>query len=308
MTRYDLFAIQPYMRLEDYASASSFFHKIDYLLSQADAMRQSDTALAVLPEDIATFLVLQDALPAVRSARTMADAFTRLGLHWLIPLGATLWKFRIRSLRRAFFIYRAPIVWRTWYNTVTTLAQKYRMYIVAGSALLPQNRFRATSSQFEAAGADIYNTSFTADPGGRVPYLTRKVNLVPTQEDVLELSAGRIENALGEWPLTGGVRCATSICYDGFRVAHTDREPQFTPLLPYLDQRGIDIIAQPSANPWPWDEPWRQALGKADDERLRREQWDQESAQSQLHAMQSIRVVINAQLLMNALDIHFDGQ
>jgi hypothetical protein len=100
----------------------------------------------------------------------------------------------------------------------------------------------------------------------------------------------------------GGISCATAICYNGFRIAHTDREPYFTPLLPRLDQQGVQIVAQPSANPWPWDQPF--PLNPA---RLRRDQWMAEGSASLMEICPNIQAIVNPQLLMSALDIHFDG-
>ena len=83
------------------------------------------------------------------------------------------------------------------------------------------------TEDFVPVNARTYNTSYTFSPEGRCVTVTRKVNLVPTQEDVVRLSPGRPEE-LQVVPTPFG-RLGTLICYDGFREAHTPQEPSFVP-------------------------------------------------------------------------------
>jgi predicted amidohydrolase len=301
----DLFAIQPYMTLADYATHSAFYRKIRSLIEAAERMRQpNNPALVVFPEDLATFLVIADRVGLLDSAKTMDEAFSRIGARLLPNIVYIMAQFRIRSLKRAFFTWAAPQVWRIWYQTMTDLAKTYQMTIVAGSALLPENRFGLNTAHFAARSADIYNLSFTANPLGQVVYHTKKVNLVPTQEDVLDLTPGPLEPALASYSWNG-IPLATTICYDGFSIPHTTAEPRFSSLIPLLDTRGVRLVAQPSANPWPWQDRW--AFSGAEDQRSRKQQWLAEGSLYALRSCQSIEVVINPQILIQMLDIHFDG-
>jgi hypothetical protein len=70
---------------------------------------------------------------------------------------------------------------------------------------------------------------------------------------------------------------------------------------------GATIIAQPSANPWWWDQPWpldRSPSGQ----RLRRDQWMDEGLLAAMRATPSIRAGVNPQLLARLWDVHFDGR
>lgn len=302
MTPVDLFAAQPYMTLKDYSNAASFYHKLDLLMAAVDKKtRPAVPALVVFPEDLATFLVLADNMDAIRGAATMDEAFTRIGRSLAVPLLGTMARYRTASLRRAFFLLAAPKVWRIWHSAMARLAQQHHVYIVAGSALLPEDLFEFQTAALRPRSNRVYNTSFAVNPAGQVVHVTRKVNLVPTQEDVLDLSPGSLDASLGSFDIAG-IRCATAICYDGFRVPHTPDEPHFVPLLPLLDAQGVQIVAQPSANPWHWNEPFPFQPGI-----LRREQWLQEGAFSLLDTCRHISAVVNPQLLLAALDIHFDG-
>ncbi|HEX8701914.1 MAG TPA: hypothetical protein VF815_24005, partial [Myxococcaceae bacterium] len=90
-------------------------------------------------------------------------------------------------------------------------------------------------------------------------------------------------------------KLGTLICYDGFREPHTSGEPSFVPAARLLDARGVSVIAQPSANAWPWDAPW--AFNEPGETQLRREQWFNEGLYSQLGALQSARYAVNPQLV-----------
>ncbi|PSR35050.1 MAG: hypothetical protein C7B46_02520 [Sulfobacillus benefaciens] len=301
----DLFAIQPYMSLEDYATHSAFYCKLRSLIEAAHLMRNpQNPALAVFPEDLATFLVVANRVGVIESATTMDEAFSRIGTRLMPNIVYTMARFRTRSLKRAFFTWAAPQVWRIWYQTMTELAKTYHMTIVAGSALMPENRLGLNTAHFAAQSADIYNFSFTVDPSGQVVYHTKKVNLVPTQEDVLDLTPGPLESALAScaW---NGIPLATSICYDGFSMPHTTTEPKFCSLIPLLDTRGVRLVAQPSANPWPWQDRW--VFASKQDQRTRQQQWMAEGSYLALQNCQSIEVIVNPQILLDMLDIHFDG-
>ncbi len=302
MSTLDIFAVQPYMTLDDYASAETFYHKMDHLMRKISSRRtNSIPALAVFPEDLATFLVLADNLALIDGVSTMDEAFKRIGQALWPALLKHMVLYHTISLKRAFFLLNAAKVWRIWYTTMHTLARQYQLYIVAGSALLPDNQDGYHAASFRPLSRHIFNLSITLNPAGEVIHTTRKVNLVPTQEDTLDLTPGPLPAALSTFRIDN-ILCATAICYDGFRVPHTAHEPHFTALLPLLDQRNVRIIAQPSANPWWWTGSW--PLNPA---MTRHEQWIGEGAFSLLEQCHNIDLIVNPQLLFQALDLHFDG-
>jgi predicted amidohydrolase len=134
--------------------------------------------------------------------------------------------------------------------------------------------------------------------------VTHKVHLVPTLEDTLPLVPGSA-NDLDAIDSPCG-RIGVMICYDGFREPHTGTEPHFCPLGPRLVAAGVEIVAQPSANPWPWNEPW--VFAEPDERQLRREQWLREGLFSQLPSMVGVRYAVNPQLIGDLLGTQFDGR
>ncbi len=300
----DLFAVQPYMTLADYASEDAFSHHMARLLHDMESLRHAEEAVVVLPEDLATFLALLGAPPEVREQPTLDAAFAVIGRARMAPLVRVMLARRTFRLPVAFFYLVAEHVYGAWYRTMQELSREHRVTLVAGSALLPVNRLGYGDDRFEARAGGVYNSCLTFGPEGQVLSVTHKRNLVPTQEDRLYLSRGP---ELPPSPIPVGVhRLGVAICYDAFARAHTEHEPGFEPLVPKLAALGADIIAQPSANPWPWSAPY--IFRQRDDHRSRSEQWHQEGLWESMRREPSIRAGINPQLLALLFDTHFDGQ
>jgi predicted amidohydrolase len=189
------------------------------------------------------------------------------------------------------------------YDTFSQIAREHDLWVVAGSALLPRNRHGDTAREYAPADARTYNTSYTFDPSGALAGVTRKVNLVPTQEDVLHLS-GAPADELSALDTPFG-KLGTLICYDGFAEAHTAQEPGWVACGPVVDRLGVEVLAQPSANAWAWDAPW--AFNEPGEDLLRREQWFVEGMPTTLRGLRNVRYVVNPQLVGEVLDNHFEA-
>jgi predicted amidohydrolase len=265
--------------------------------------------LAVWPEMVGTFLAVQDRLDAVGDATTTDQALQRVGLRILPQLLATMARHRTRSTTRAFLTATAPGTWRAHVSTFSDIARSHGWWVTAGTFLVPRNANGDAALEFDHVGgpegAKVYNTALTFDPSGHIRNVTRKVNLVPTQEDVLDLSGGDpadlavLDTDVG--PL------GTLVCYDGFREAHTSGEPGWETCAPRLDRMGAVVVAQPSANAWLWDAPWAFNDETVGEHQLRREQWFSEGLFSQLASFTSIRYAVNPQLVGDVLDNHFEA-
>lgn len=294
----DLFAVQPYVDASTYRSASCFAATMRRLVERCAALRGENTpAVAVFPEHVGTFLALA---PLGRLGATLptTDAATALALV-VRPLGFA------RALRRrglaglanggvaaTAILALAEETRAAYEGTFSELARSSGMTIVAGSALLPDG------------GGDVYNLSLTFGPDGRPRATTRKVNLVPEIEDTLGLSSGDPEsNELAE---VDAGRVGTLICYDGFAVPHTAREPGWRAVGGELARRGAHVVAQPAANPWAWGGRWVHAPEGST--LLRRTQWHCEGLAAQLEAMEGVRYGVTAHLVGQVLDQRFEGR
>lgn len=296
----DLFAVQAFVRAATYRSAGAFRDAMMRLGARCAARRTPAgdgghvPGLAVFPENIGSFLALgalgpigpllrrvdvAAGLAAIARPRRFARAARRAG---------------IRHPEIAALLAVAPEVRAAYESTFREVARSTGLTIVAGSALLPD----------DDESTDVYNVSYTFDPSGRILGTTRKVNLVVDLEDTLGLTPGRaselrpIETAVGP--------VGTLVCYDGFAVPHTRREPAFRAVGGAIALRGARIVAQPAANPWPWEGPWvHRARGSA---MSRCEQWQTEGLETQLRAMEGTRYAVTAHLIGEVLDQRFDGR
>jgi len=308
--RVELFAVQPRIALEDYTSPATFAARHRALAARVDALRARDAsgqpchpALVVWPESVGWPLLFMGHVSRVRRGKTLQGTWNRL----LLAEAWGVWKMwqahHPPTLRECLYAARSPRVHRTLWETFSGIARDFGLWVVAGSALLPAGRRSQDTPGFEPAGARTYNTSYTFSPEGRCVALARKVNLVPGREDVLHLSPGRPE----ELPVlqTPFGKLGTLIGYDGFRKPLTDKEPWFVPCAQYLDALGVDILAHPSAQPWPWDASW--AFNAEGSSQRPGEQWRDEGLAAQLGTFEHVRYVVASHLAGGPLDADFEA-
>lgn len=302
----DLIAVQARMEWADYVRPGAFEAKIDSFVPAVKAARASagHPAVVVFPEDIGLFLVAVGAERALESCKTTDEAFNRLALKHAPAIAWAMVRRRVTNPKAAFWLARAGRVHEIMVGAFSRFARETGAHVVAGSAALPRNAHGLVLRPFAPAGREVFNLSYTFGPTGELLAETAKVNLVPTMEDTIGLSPGSAARV----PAVdaGGFKVATAICYDGFRCAHSRSEPGFTPLLPILDRMGVEIVAQPSANPWPWEDRW--IFAEPGDDRLRKEQWLGEGAHSLLAQLDKVTYIVNPQLVAGFLDVHFEGR
>ncbi len=313
MTTVEIAACQVHVTADDYASAERFEALLERIGARLDAARArrpdgsfAHECVAVLPEMIGAFLPLAGRGGAARRASTVDGALARVALGSLPALARAMRAHRTLSPTIGFLLAAAPEVHALYTGAFRRFAIARRAWVVAGSALLPRNARGDLADALEPAGRRVYNTSYTFAPDGRAVGCARKVNLVPTLEDRLGLSPGEpadlrpVEAPFG--------RVGTMICYDGFYVPHTRGEPGFRRLARHYDELGCHILAQPAANPWPWEERW--AFADAGEAQLRREQWESEGLLAQLRGerLERVRYGITAQLLGRVFENRFEGR
>ena len=308
----ELAACQVHVTVEDYASEAQFERMLDRVGARLSAARarRGDLyelpCLAVFPEMIGTFLPLAGRLDRVRGARTTDEALTRVAISSLGRMAGAMIRGRTASPKVGFLLSVSGEVRRIYRDAFAWFSRKYQCWTVAGSAILPRNAHGDLADPFEPADGRVYNTSYIFDPEGRHVGAVRKVNLVPTVEDALGLTPGSASELRPVSTPFGDV--GTLICYDGFAVAHTPKEPRFGALLDHYDSLGCRVVAQPAANFWPWEDPW--TFGGASGALLRKEQWRVEGlfAQMERTPLTTVRHGVTAQLLGKVFENRFDGR
>ena len=175
------------------------------------------------------------------------------------------------------------------------VARRHRAHVVAGSHLALRG------------GGAIVNRSYTFDPTGRRIAITDKVNLVPGLEDGRPGGLGLGRGAPQGVPVVDAPwgKLATLICYDGFREPHT-RGERWVAVGPRVDDAGVDVIANPAANPWPWRAPW--VFAEPGEDVLRVDQWAAEGLPATLAGLRHVRWGVTAHLVGEVLDRRFEGQ
>jgi predicted amidohydrolase len=307
----ELIAVQPYMRLADYRSGDAFAAKIATLTEKIAGARARDAhgefvhpALIVFPEHIGTFLSIAGYGDLADDGDSVDAILRRVVLRHPLRFLTALVAHRTLSPSAAVLLAESAKMHRIYRGAFRSTALRLNATVVAGSIILPDNADGIDADELHPLDHRLYNLSYTFAPDGHCVNVTRKVHLVPTLEDTLPLVPGPAD-ALTAIPSPCG-RIGVMICYDGFREPHTDREPAFCALGPRLVAAGVEIVAQPSANPWPWNERW--VFGADGENQLRREQWLREGLFSQLPAMSGVRHAVNPQLIGDLMGTRFDGR
>ncbi|MFA0753638.1 MAG: hypothetical protein IMHGJWDQ_001417 [Candidatus Fervidibacter sp.] len=239
-----LAAVQMRWRLEDYATPARFAARVDDLMRQvAKRLDPRYPALVVFPEDVGILTVLSGEGDALAGAANLQAAVERMVRR---HLAAVAW-IRVRrgvSWPRAVFLARHEVMARTYLETFSAAARKYGVYLVAGSAPLPEYDLPPDGSlpgDYRALGEAVYNTSYFFGPDGRILGRQKKVHLIELEGPAgLDLVPGSAEEIRAfDTPLG---RVGIAICLDAFHADVLDR----------LQEQGAQILVQPSANPAPW--------------------------------------------------------
>lgn len=127
---------------------------------------------------------------------------------------------------REYFIRQSPEVRRIMDGVWGNAAERYGIWIVAGTAFIagdgssgagnsiPGSGKGSSESGTGSTGAGLYNRLFVYGPEGEVIYAQDKVYLTPFERDVAGLDSGRLGDA--ELIEIGDTFCGFSICRDTF--------------------------------------------------------------------------------------------
>lgn len=290
-----LCAMQVRLTLDDLASERAFVAAVDRTVDMAlPALAGADHRLLVFPEDIGHFIPLLYAPRAARRQPTMTRAMAFVAARHPLRLARAMWDGHTLDVQKGLMLSTMPAADRLMRAVFADVARRTNAFVVAGTHL-------------RAAAGAVTNTSYTFGPDGALIAVTNKVNLVPGLEDHrpggVDLARGQLE----QMPLVstpfGGL--ATVVCYDGFFVSHTRDEPEFVPVCPYVDDLGARVIANPSANPWPWRGPWLYAFPGGP--QTRDVQWQTEGLAGSMASLHNVRYGVTAHLCARILDFQFDG-
>jgi len=280
-----LAAVQMKLRIEDFYSQQDFTKKIESLLGEVAAKTNPDfPTLVVFPEDIGLMLIAQDNQQTLSAVHTIEEAIKKMTMKHLLPL---VW-FRLRynlSWVPALYYYKNKEIAQTYFETFSSLSNKYRMYIVAGSVLLPHYEISNGEVLYQEGplSPKIYNTSYLFNPEGKVVGFQDKVHLLELeQEGGLHLTAGNLDDIKVFDTAIGKIGIA--VCLDSFKEDVINK----------LREKEAEILIQPSANPVLW-EKWQQI------------EW-LESSYKFTHELRYFQYAVNPMMNGDFFDLSFYGQ
>lgn len=242
----NLLAIQPWLTPADYASGDRLFARLrGYLVASREAGWVDPKTIAVFPEYVGTWLVVEGESAAVLEAPTIAAAMQPLVLA---HLGAFLWQIpgaaAADRVRYALFALKARQMATSYHTVFSGLAREFGITIVAGSILLPETRL--AGNRLEVAGSGpLYNTSVVYGPSGApLGPPVRKAYLIGDEQPFVRAGSAQ---ALPVFETPAG-RLAVLICADSwypdcYRALARDR---------------VDLVAVPSyaSSDGSWSRTW----------------------------------------------------
>ncbi len=240
-----LIAIQMRWSPQDGSSPGAFIARMDGLMARAaERLDPRKPALVAFPEDVGLLAALAVLPPGLRNQPTMAKAMAFALRQQFLPALYHRLRYRV-SWARALLLAIQPRLVPLYLSAFSTLARKYRVVLVAGSAPLAALP-HASGSRLEALrprGPAVYNTAALFGPDGSLIGLQRKVARIDLEgPQGLDLSPGSLED-IQVFPTEVG-RVGIAICLDAFAPESPVRER--------LARLGAEILVQPSANPGPW--------------------------------------------------------
>lgn len=225
-----LVAVQMAFRLEDYRSAESFHKRVESLVKSIRQRYPNDELLVVFPEDVGLGLVFTQDYELVHKCSTMVEAGLRMmERHHARLKPSEGGEVSFPAMVRRLLLLVGGFVERVYHETFSELARRYQVWLVAGSAPIPE-------------GDCVRNICYTYNPKGERVLVQRKINLVPLEQEAgLNLCSSPPKVATVSTPFG---KLGVLVCLDGF----------YHELLDQLVKQGAEVVAQPSFNPLPWDQ------------------------------------------------------
>lgn len=202
-----------------------------YILARVEEAMRHKPDLVVFPEDIGLPLVsLGECSVLCAESRTVPEAIRKMTARHADELLVLNRKVKAGPVRGLWLI-KASRIRRAYQATFQTAAQRFRVYIVAGSVPMT----------FPEAPGQVFNTCCLFSPDGRMHIMARKVHLVDLEgPQCLDFSAGS-PDSYRTFDL-GWARIGCIVCADAWDAAIARR----------LVDEGAQVLIQVSANPALW--------------------------------------------------------
>lgn len=240
----NLIAIEPVMRVEDYASAGTLRARLgEYLEAAREAGVLTPRTIAVFPEHAGTWLVAANAPRAVYRAQSVEGAMAALVVANPLPFaGSYAASAEADRAAAAIFRMRSKAVAEGYTAAFSALAQEYGVTIVAGSVVLAGARVEGGAIVTDGDGP-LQNVSAVFAPDGSVHgALVRKAYPIPSEAGFTTAAS------LEDYPVfdTPAGRLGVLICADSWH-------PDVYAAIDQAELLAVPAFLQPGGV---WDEPW----------------------------------------------------
>ncbi len=278
-----LVAVQLKWSLDDYQTPEGFARRIDGVMAKvAERLDPSYPALVVFPEDVGILTVFSGWGVDISGAGSLKDAVERVVRQNLPAISLQRVRHGVGWVR-GIFLLRQEAMARLYVDVFSRAAAKYGVYLVAGSIPLPDYVSGIGEGNLKPAGPEVYNVSYFFGPDGKVIGRQKKVNLIEMEGAAgLDLVPGTLEELdVFDTPLG---RVGIAICLDAFKED----------VLRRLQEKGAEILVQPSANPAAWSAE-------------QQEEW-LDSSWKAVASQQQFAYAVNPMMTGQVLDLGFFGQ
>lgn len=286
-----LTAVQSKFQIEDYKDKNTFYKKVDDLMQKVSQhIKQDNYNLVCFPETLGLpLLFIMNEYEHIKNCNTIKEVSIKLiKRHWKTLSKAVL-KHRILNLS-SFYLLKAIEVYKVYYETFSTIARTYKIYLSAGSVLLPEIDIEPVKGIF-IKNKKVFNISYTFNPYGQCIGIIPKVNLTPGIESSIGLSKGKKSDLMAIHTPFGKI--GILICYDGFHET----------LVEHYDAQGVQILVKPSANHGKWDAPWW-----SDYSINQSRQWLRDGLRHMVQNRENIKYGINPMMVGKIFDLETEGR
>lgn len=309
-----VFGVGTKISMDAYASETNFKDSMDCSM-QALSPYLSKTVpnIVVFPEHVGLPLAFSGSRgAAARTAPSVTVAMGDLLGAYVTSIGYYSSKYPGLSSEPARYIFLAltDTMWKPFYDTYSSLARKYHAYIIACtdvSDAITVSTAAADIREFGSPGetsvylpgnSNVYNTAFLFAPDGSLAGSIRKVNLVPEEYSLLNLTAGTL-GAVRALPIPGtAVQLGIAISLDAFTPSY----------LAWLTGLGANVVIQPDANDGLWANDPSNPPSPNPPGWWQPDDWLASTLGSIQPAYTTLVYDVNPMMTGNLFDVVFDGQ
>lgn len=233
-------AVQAWLEVADYAGADALHARLDgWLDHAADRGALPEGTVVVLPEHVGTWLVAAGE-PRAAASDTTRQALARVAKRHLFRFLASRCDGVDDRATCGLFAMKAAETAAAYQDVMGRLAREHRVWLVAGSVLLPAPEVR--DGRIAVGEGPLHNAAFVFDPSGAVYGPVRKG--FPTAAE-LPFTAAADPAELPTFDTPAG-ELGVLVCADGW----------FPDAWQALSGAELVVVPQFTSGEGAWSEPW----------------------------------------------------